>query len=79
MTSHEQRMRNFIKEKLRESEHPHGVYIYRQQIESIGPDPEAAVAMFLWLKANHYWYGECHWDEDNKERVLLRAWVTTAW
>ena len=71
-------MRNFLKERLQESRQPRGVYIPRHQIEAVGPDPEAAVAMFLWLKDDQHWYGECHWEEDDRGRVLRGAWVTAA-
>ena len=76
--THRQQMRNFLKEKLRAASPPQNVYISRQQIEAVGPDPEAAVAMFLWLKDEHYWQGECHWEEDGKGTVFGGAWVTAA-
>ena len=77
--THREQMRNFLKEKLRAAGQPQGVYIPRDQIEAVGPDPEAALAMFLWLKDEHYWYGECHWEEDGKGMVFRGAWLTAAW
>ena len=77
--THREQMRNFLKEELRASSQPHSVYISRHQIEAVGPDPEAAVVMFLWLKDNRYWYGDCHWEEDGKGTVFRGAWVTAAW